>query len=193
MAQKITLNTLEAYKASGSPFAVLTCYDYAFASLLSRAGIEVFLVGDSLGQTVLGHRTTLPVTLEITIALAAAVRRGAPDAYIIVDMPFMSYQVSESAAIASAGRLMQDTGADAVKMEVNAAQSHLVSAVATAGIPVVAHIGYRPQSAGCHSKMVATRQAQHARQLLYDAELMIQSGAVMLLLETVTTPARPPR
>ena len=144
-------------------------------------------VGDSLAQMVLGYKSTLNATMDIMVPLTAAVRRGAPQVYLTGDMPFLSYQVSHERAILNAGRFMTQAGCDAVKLEVDYRHLDLVRALATAGIPVVAHLGYRPQSARQQDKIVLTRQADQAGQLVKDALDMIEAGACAILLECVTT------
>ena len=173
-------------KQQKQPFAVLTCYDYATAVLLQKTGIESIHVGDSLAQVILGHNSTLPATMDIMIALTAAVRRGAPDVYLTGDMPFLSYQVSTARAILNAGRFMVEAGCDAVKIEVDYRHTDLVKAICTAGIPVMAHLGYRPQSAQQQDKIVQTRQVARARRLVQDAMGMVEAGACAILLECVT-------
>lgn len=189
MSEKITLATLMRRKEQHEPFAMLTCYDYTTAVLLEEAGIDGIIVGDSLAQLVLGHRSTLAANLEVMVALAAAVRRGAPNVYLVGDMPFMSYQPSKADAIRNAGRYLVEAGCDAVKFEVDYRHLDLVEALATASIPVMAHLGYRPQSAQVSAKVVETRQAQCALQVIQDAEAMVRAGAVAILLECVTAEA----
>ena len=187
MAEKVTLGSLKQLKRDGKAISVLTCYDYATAVQLQEAGLDCLLVGDSLGQMVLGHRNTLSVTMDIMVTLAGAVRRGAPDVYLIGDMPFLSYQISAGEAIGNAGRFMAEAGCDAVKMEVDYRHVELVAAVSAAGIPVMAHIGHRPQAAQQREKMVETRAPRQAIQVVHEAEAMVRAGAVLLLLENVTT------
>ena len=187
--QKTTLATLKKYKQQRRPIAMLTCYDYATAVLLGQAGVDGILVGDSLVQMLLGHDSTLSATMDIMVTMSQAVRRGAPNTYLVGDMPFLSYQVSTAAAITNAGRFMAEAGCDAVKLEVDRRHVELVEALSVAGIPVVAHIGYRPQSAGRQEKVVATRAVGQACQLVQDALELVAAGASMLLLETVTTQA----
>ncbi|MBN1844343.1 MAG: 3-methyl-2-oxobutanoate hydroxymethyltransferase [Sedimentisphaerales bacterium] len=186
MAEKITLGLLKRRKQMGRPFAALTCYDYAMAVLLQEAGIECILVGDSLAQVVLGHPTTWQARLDIMLTLTAAVRRGAPQAYLVGDMPFLSYQINTEEAIRHAGRFLQEAGCDAVKFELSGADLDLVKALSRAGIPVMAHLGYKPQYAGRLDSVVQARTADQARQLLVDAEAMVDAGACSILLECVT-------
>jgi 3-methyl-2-oxobutanoate hydroxymethyltransferase len=186
MDEKITLATLKDYKRQKQPVTMLTCYDYSMAVLLEQAGVDAILVGDTLAQMVLGHSSTLPATMPIMLELTAAVRRGAPHVYLIGDMPFLSYQVSIEQAITNAGRFMAEAQCDAVKLEVDRRYVDTVAALAKAGIPVMAHLGFRPQSAGQLDRIVETRQADPARQLIADVEQMIQAGASSILLECVT-------
>ena len=189
MAEKVTLATLIRMKKQGKPVAMLTCYDHATAVLLQKSGIDGIIVGDSLAQLVLGRPSTLSVTMDTMITLTAAVRAGAPDVFLVGDMPFMSYQPSVSQAISNAGRFMAEAGSDAVKVEVDYRHIDLVAALAAAGIPVMAHMGYRPQSAQQSDKMIHTRQAQQAVAVIQDCQAMVQAGAVAILLECVTAEA----
>jgi len=168
---------------------MLTCYDYATAALCQQAGVDCLLVGDSLAQVVLGHANTLSAGMDIMVTLAAAVRRGAPEAYLVGDMPFLSYQVSTAEAIRNAGRFLVEAGCDAVKLELDHRYDDLVAALARAGIPVMAHLGYRPQMAGQSCRVVETRAAEQACQLVKDAISIVEAGACALLLECVTTAA----
>lgn len=186
MGEKVTLATLREFKQKNRPFAILTCYDYSTAVLLQQAGIDSIHVGDSLAQMILGHNSTLKATMDIMVTLTAAVRRGAPDVYLTGDMPFLSYQVSPEQAITNAGRFMAQAGCDAVKVEVDYRHLDLVRKITTAGIPVIAHMGYRPQSASQQDKIVQTRQVRPAQQLLVDAQSMIEAGVCAILLECVT-------
>ena len=187
MPGKTTLSTLLKLKQQGQGIAMLTCYDASTAALLQQAGIDMLLVGDSLAQLILGHNTTLPATMDIMLAFSAAVRRGAPDAYIVADMPFLSYQVGREAAITNAGRFLAQAGCDAVKVELDPRRIELVADLTSAGIPVMAHLGYRPQSAGQQDKIVAARAVDQACQLVQDAAAAVQAGASFLLLECVTS------
>src|SRR5688500_9948382 len=145
-ATKVTINTLRQMKERGEKIAMLTAYDATFARLLDEAGIDVLLVGDSLGMVVQGHDTTLPVTLDEVIYHCRAVARGAQRAQVVGDMPFMSYQASVEQALVNAGRLIKEGGAHAVKLEGGAQHVALVERLVAAGIPVMGHIGLTPQS-----------------------------------------------
>jgi 3-methyl-2-oxobutanoate hydroxymethyltransferase len=183
---KTTLATLQAAKAEGRKFPVLTCYDYTTARLMAEAGVSVLLVGDTYGEVCLGHATTLRVQLDHLLTITEAVRRGAPDAFLIGDMPYLTYQVSREEAIRNAGRFMAEAGCDAVKLEVDRRLADTVEALSAATIPVIAHLGLRPQSIHAHGGYRAQgRTAEDAQILLEDALLMEQRGAVALLLEAV--------
>ena len=186
MPKKTTLAMLNQLKRDGRPITMLTCYDAPTARVLEESGVDSLLVGDSLAQLILGHDSTLQATMDIMIAFTAAVRRGAPGVYLLGDMPFLSYQVSRESAIANAGRFLVEAGCDAVKLELDGRSCGLVADLAAAGIPVIAHMGYRPQSAGQQEKIVGTREVEQACQLVQDAEAMIKAGACALLLECVT-------
>jgi 3-methyl-2-oxobutanoate hydroxymethyltransferase len=189
---KITLGTLHARKRAGQRFSVLTCYDYPNAVVQEQVGIDVILVGDSAAQVVFGHGSTLPATMDVMIALAAAVRRGAPTAYLIGDMPYLSYQVTIEDAIRNAGRFMAEAGCDAVKVEGDSRIAATVAAMSQATIPVVAHLGLRPQAVHQAGGYRAQgRDAESATRLIEDAQRMEEAGACMLLLEAV--PPEPAR
>jgi 3-methyl-2-oxobutanoate hydroxymethyltransferase len=145
--KRMTLPALIEKAAQGVPITWLTCYDYPTAYLQDQAGIDMILVGDSLGMTMLGYDSTLPVTMDDMIRHTAAVRRGAPNAWVVGDMPYMSYQPSVETAIRNAGRFMAETGCDAVKLEGGAEMADRVAGIARAGIPVIGHLGLTPQSA----------------------------------------------
>jgi len=189
MAPKITLATLKQSKQQHRPIAMLSCYDYSTAVLLQQAGVDGIIVGDSLAQVVLGHETTLPATMDVMVTLSAAVRRGAPNVYLIGDMPFLSYQVSPEQALSNCGRFLCEAGCDAVKLEVDYRHLDLIKWLSAAGIPVMAHLGHRPQSALRADKVVQTRSVEQACQLVRDALDMVKAGACGLLLECVTTTA----
>ncbi|MGB0716493.1 MAG: 3-methyl-2-oxobutanoate hydroxymethyltransferase [Phycisphaerae bacterium] len=184
--KKITIRTLQARKQEQQRFAMLTCYDYTTACLMEEAGIETLLVGDTYAEVVLGHSTTLPVTVDHLVTIAGAVRRGAPTRYLVGDMPYLSYQVSPEEAIRHAGRFMAEAGCDCVKVEVDRRLLTTVERMASATIPVMAHLGLRPQSIQSHGGYsIQGRKADQARQIIEDARLMEEAGAVALLLEAV--------
>ena len=143
---KNTVASLLKMKQNGEKISMLTCYDYSTAKLMEASEINMILVGDSLGNTMLGYKDTLSVTMEDMIHHGAAVVRGVENIFVVMDMPFMSYQTSVYDAVVNAGRLIKETGANAVKLEGGAAVKEQIKAIVDAGIPVVAHIGMTPQS-----------------------------------------------
>jgi len=185
-AQPNTLRTLFRMAKEGKPFACLTCYDATTARWLERAGVPVLLVGDSAAEVVLGFKRTIDMPLDFAITLTAAVKRGAPNTVIMADMPFLSYQCDEASAIRNAGRFMTEGQADCVKLEVDRSYAPLVEKLTRAGIPVVAHIGSKPQQAalkGGYSS--AGRTEAEIEEIVADAVTLEQAGAVMLLVEAV--------
>ncbi|MEE0034138.1 MAG: 3-methyl-2-oxobutanoate hydroxymethyltransferase, partial [Agathobaculum butyriciproducens] len=138
---KNTVATLAAMKRNGEKISQLTCYDYSTAKLIDAAGINMILVGDSLGMTMQGYKDTLPVTVDEMIVYGRSVVRGCKETFVVVDMPFMSYQISVEQAMQNAGRIMKETGASAVKLEGGKEVCPQIRAITAAGIPVVAHIG----------------------------------------------------
>ena len=185
---KVTISTLRAKKREQQKFSMLTCYDYVTARLMEAAGVDSLLVGDTYGEVCLGYPSTLRVTLDHMVTLAEAVRRGAPSAYLVGDMPYLSYQVCPEDAIRSAGRFMAEGGCDCVKVEVDRRLAGTVAAMATATIPVMAHLGLTPQS--IHSfggYKVQGKRAAKALRIIEDAKIMEDAGAVALLLEAVPT------
>ena len=174
------------FKAEGRRFAMLTAYDYPTARLADEAGIPILLVGDTLGMVVLGHQTTVPVTLDDVVHHAAAVARGATEALLIGDMPFMSYQPSAEMAMRSAGRLLQEAGMHAVKMEGAGRVVEAVHRLTEAGVPVMAHLGLTPQSVHAIGGFrVRGRTAEAAERILADARELEEAGAFSLVLEAV--------
>ncbi len=186
---KITIPKLYEMKAHKEPVSWLTCYDYPTALLMDRAGVEMILIGDSLGMTMLGYPTTLPVTMGVMITFTAAVCRAVKYAFVIGDMPYMSYQISKEEAIRNAGRFMSECGTDAVKLEGGARMAPLVRAITDAGIPVMGHIGLTPQSASQLGGYKAQgRDAETALRLIADAEALEEAGAFAILLECIPAP-----
>ena len=164
----------------------VTAYDFVSARLADEAGFPLLLVGDSLGMTVLGYASTLPVTLEVMLRHTAAVARGTRDALVVADMPFMSYQVSVAEGVRNAGRFLQEAGADAVKIEGGAFRSELVAALTQNGIPVLGHIGLTPQSVNqLGGYKVQGRTQAAAEQLVADACALEAAGAFGIVLECV--------
>jgi 3-methyl-2-oxobutanoate hydroxymethyltransferase len=185
-AEKVNIHTLHRKKAAGEKVTMLTCYDATFARLLDDAGVDMLLVGDSLGMVVQGHSTTLPVTLDEMIYHTRAVARGARRAQIVGDMPFMSYQASLDDAVRAAGRMVKEGGAEAVKLEGGAQHAELVRRLVSSGIPVMGHIGLTPQS--FHQLggfKVQGKSAAEAQRLVDDALTLEEAGAYALVLEGV--------
>jgi 3-methyl-2-oxobutanoate hydroxymethyltransferase len=175
---------LLAMKAEGRRIAMLTCYDALFAGLLEEAETDVLLVGDSLHQVLGGHETTLGATLEQMIYHAAAVRRGAPRTLVFVDLPFLTYQVSESEAIRNAGRVLQESGVHGVKLEGGRPMAATVRALVERGIPVMGHLGLTPQSVhALGGYRVQGREEGAAERLLADAVALEEAGACAVVLE----------
>jgi len=187
--KKITPVDVQTMKKEGKRIAMLTAYDYPMALLEDRAGIEIILVGDSLGMTVLGYENTVPVTMEEMIHHTKAVTRGAKYALIIGDMPFMSYNASERDTILNAGRFLKEGGADAVKLEGGAGVKETVRAIVQAGIPVMGHIGLTPQTISMLGGFkVQGKDAQAAQKIIDDALSLEDAGAFSVLLEAVPAP-----
>lgn len=184
--KKLTISGLFKKAAEGKPITWLTCYDYPTAYMQEQAGVDMILVGDSLGMTMLGYDSTLPVTMDDMIRHTAAVRRGAPNTWLIGDMPYMSYQPSVETAIRNAGRFMAEAGCDAIKLEGGSAVCDRVRAIANAGIPVVGHLGLTPQSASALGGFrLQGKTAEAAKKIIEDAKSLEQAGAFMILLEMV--------
>lgn len=184
--KKITIQTLREMKEKGEKISFLTAYDYPFALLQDRAGIEMMLVGDSLGMTVLGYKTTLPVKMDDMVRHATAVSRAVKYAFMVGDMPYMSYQPSIEDAIRNAGRFMSECGMDAIKLEGGVTVVDTIKALVKAGIPVMGHIGMTPQyAAQFGGYKVRGKDADSAMQLFEDAKAIQQAGAFSILLECV--------
>jgi len=189
MSKKKTVADIRAMKAAGEIITMLTAYDAAFAAMLEKVGIDMLLVGDSLGMVVLGYDSTVPVTMDEMLHHAKAVRRGAPSSLVVGDMPFLSYQVSVAEAVRNAGRFMKEAGCDAVKLEGGAEVCDAVRAIDRAGIPVMGHIGLTPQTAGkLGGYRVQGRDLDTARRLLSSAQALAEAGAFALVLECVPAP-----
>jgi len=184
--KKITINTLREMKARGEPIGVLTCYDATFTRLLEAAGVDVILVGDSLGNVIQGHKTTLPVTVDHVIYHLQAVGRGLSRAHLVGDLPFMSYQTSEDEAVANAGRLVKEGGAEAVKLEGGAEFGEVIRKIVRAGIPVMGHIGLTPQAVHrMGGYVVQGREEEKAQKLLEDAVALEEAGCYSIVLEGI--------
>jgi 3-methyl-2-oxobutanoate hydroxymethyltransferase len=184
--KKVTLPYLFKKVANGEPITMLTCYDYPTAYFQEQAGIDMILVGDSLGMTMLGYETTLPVTMDDMIRHAQAVRRGSPNAWLIGDMPYMSYQPSVETAIRNAGRFMAEAGCDAIKLEGGAEMADRLYGIVRAGIPAMGHLGLTPQSVSALGGFrVQGKGALQAKKIIDDAKALEEAGAYAILLEMV--------
>ena len=179
----MTVPRFVAAKAKGQKLAVLTAYDFLWARIFDSAGIDAILVGDTLGMVVQGHSTTLPVTLDEMIYHGEMVARAVTNALVIVDMPFMSFQVSPEQAVANAGRILKETGASAVKLEGGIQQARTIAALAAADIPVMGHVGMKPQSVRKLGGMGKIQRQE--KQLLDDAKAVQDAGAFSIVLELV--------
>lgn len=183
---KKTVGTFQNAKKNGEKVTMLTAYDYSTAKLVDEAGIDSILVGDSLGNVILGYEDTISVTMEDMIHHGAAVARGAKDALIVIDMPFMSYQASVYDAVVNAGRLMKEGRANAVKLEGGASVCPQIRAITESGIPVVAHLGLTPQSVNAFGGYkVQGKSETAAAKLLEDALAVQEAGAFAVVLECV--------
>jgi 3-methyl-2-oxobutanoate hydroxymethyltransferase len=183
---KITLPYLFQKVEKGEPITWLTCYDYPTAYLQEQAGIEMILVGDSLGMTMLGYDSTLPVKMDDMIRHASAVRRGAPNVFLVGDMPYMSYQPSNELAVLNAGRFMSEAGCDAIKLEGGTAMAPRIGAITDAGIPAIGHLGLTPQSVSALGGFkLQGKSASMAKQIADDAKALEEAGAFAILLEMV--------
>lgn len=184
--KKVTLRTLFNKAAKGEPISWLTCYDYPTAHFQEQAEMDMLLVGDSLGMTMLGYDGTLPVTMEDMIRHTQAVRRGAPTAFLVGDMPYMSYQASVESAVLNAGRFMAEANCDAIKLEGGHVMADRMRAIVNAGIPGIGHLGLTPQSvAALGGFRVQGRGADQAKEIIDDAKALEEAGAFCILLEMV--------
>ena len=185
----ITLTKLVEKKALGEPIAMVTAYDYPSAQVAEEAGVDVVLVGDSGAMTVLGYPSTLPVTLDELLMLAAAVRRGLSTPLLVGDMPFGSYEASDELAVRSAQRFVKEAGVDAVKLERGGSSVERTRAIVNAGIPVMGHVGLTPQSAtalgGYRSQ---GRTAERALEVMHDAIALQEAGAFSVVFEAIPAP-----
>lgn len=183
---KNTVATFQSMKEAGTKISMLTAYDYSTAKLEDEAGVNSILVGDSLGQVMLGYEDTLSVTMEDMIHHTAAVARGAKNALVIADMPFMSYEPSIEMAVVNAGRLMKEGRANAVKLEGGVRVAEQIRAITQAGIPVCAHIGLTPQSVNAFGGFkVQGKNAEAAQSIIDDALAIQEAGAFAVVLECI--------
>ena len=183
---KNTVSTLLKQKQSGDKITMLTAYDYTTAMIMDECGVNAILIGDSLGMVMLGYENTLPVTMEDMIHHTAAVSRGAENAFVVADMPFMSYQVSVQEAVINAGRLIKEGGANAVKLEGGAEVCEQIRAIVNASIPVVAHLGLTPQSVNVFGGFkVQGKNIDNAKKLISDAVKIQEAGACAVVLEGI--------
>lgn len=183
---KKTVTTFAKAKQSGEKLTMLTAYDYSTAKLMDESGVDAILVGDSLGNVILGYDSTVAVTMEDMIHHGAAVARGAKEAMVVVDMPFMSYQTSVYDALVNAGRLMKEANAGAVKLEGGESVCEAIKAITQAGIPVMAHLGLTPQSVNAFGGFkVQCKDELSAKKLVKDALAVQEAGAFAVVLECV--------
>ncbi|MFQ9515757.1 MAG: 3-methyl-2-oxobutanoate hydroxymethyltransferase [Eubacterium sp.] len=183
---KNTVNTLLKQKQEGKKISMLTCYDYSTAKLMEEVGVNTILVGDSLGNTMLGYSDTIQVTMEDMIHHCAAVSRGIKDVFLVCDMPFMSYQTSVYDAVVNAGRLMKEGHANMVKLEGGKEVCPQIEAIVKASIPVCAHLGLTPQSINAMGGYkVQGKSESDAQKIIDDARAVQEAGASMLVLEGV--------
>lgn len=184
--KKVTTHTLQRMKINGEKISMITAYDYSFAKIFDAAGIDVILVGDSASNVMAGHQTTLPITLDQMIYHASSVMRGIDRSFVIVDLPFGSYQSNSKEALASAVRIMKETGAHAVKMEGGEEILESAKRILAAGVPVMGHLGLTPQSIykfGTYT--VRAREEDEAEKLKKDAKLLEEAGCFGLVLEKI--------
>lgn len=183
---RVTINQIMAMKGNEERIVMLTAYDYSMAALVDAANVPMILVGDSLGMVMLGYDSTLPVTLDDIIHHTKAVMRGAKNALVVADMPFMSFQVSVEEAVRNAGRLMKETGCQAVKLEGGEHMAETVAAIVRCGIPVMGHLGMTPQSVNAFGGFrVQGKTEDSALQIILDAQALEEAGAFAIVLELV--------
>ncbi len=184
--RKVTTNTLQKMKVSGEKIAMLTAYDYSFARIIDGAGIDVILVGDSASNVMAGNETTLPITMDQMIYHAQSVIRGIDRCLVVVDMPFGSYQSNSDVALASAIRIMKETGGHAIKLEGGEEVVEAIRRIVSAGIPVMGHLGLTPQSIykfGTYT--VRAKEADEANKLKKDAKKLQEAGCFAVVLEKI--------
>ncbi|MCP4129923.1 MAG: 3-methyl-2-oxobutanoate hydroxymethyltransferase [bacterium] len=184
--KRFSINDFRDRKENNIPVTMITCYDHAFAQIIEQTSIDVILVGDSLGNVIAGYSSTIPVTVEQMIYHTEIVRRGAPSKFIVADMPFMSYHISLEDSLRNAGKIMKETGANAVKLEGGEDFKHIVEGFVKASIPVMGHLGLTPQSIhklGGYS--VQGREEDKRKKLIEDAKILEEAGVFSLVLEKV--------
>lgn len=184
--KKVTTHQLQAMKDRGEKISMLTAYDYSMAQLIDGAGVDIILVGDSASNVMAGHETTLPITLDQMIYHASSVIRAVNRAFVVVDIPFGSYQGNSSEALRSAIRIMKESGAHSVKMEGGAEIKESVTRVLSAGVPVMGHLGLTPQSIykfGTYA--VRAKETEEAEKLIADAKLLEECGCYAIVLEKI--------
>jgi 3-methyl-2-oxobutanoate hydroxymethyltransferase len=184
--KRITTNTLQKMKSNGEKISMITAYDFSFAKVFDAAGIDVILVGDSASNVMAGHETTLPITLDQMIYHAASVIRGVSRCLVVVDMPFGSYQSNSKEALASAIRIMKETGAHAIKLEGGEEVLESINRIVAAGVPVMGHLGLTPQSIykfGTYN--VRAKEEAEAAKLRKDAKLLEEAGCFAMVLEKI--------
>ncbi len=183
---RVTIRDMSKMKARGEKIAMITAYDYTSAIIVERAGIPIILVGDSLGNVVMGHDSTVPVTMEDMIHHIKAVMRGTEKAHVVGDLPFMSYQADTAEAIRNAGRLLKEGGCQSVKLEGGRAVAETVSRITEAGIPVMGHLGLTPQAVNqLGGYRIQGRTTKAAVEMIDDAKALEEAGAYALVLEGV--------
>ncbi|NLJ68557.1 MAG: 3-methyl-2-oxobutanoate hydroxymethyltransferase [Firmicutes bacterium] len=186
---KMTIGELARMKAEGRKISMITAYDYPTARIADRVGLDILLVGDSVGMTVLGYENTLPVTMEEMLVFTKAVARGAKRPFILGDMPYMSYQVSNEEAVRNAGRLIGEAGADGVKLEGGFTMLERIKAIVAAGIPVMGHLGLTPQSLSMMGGFKVQGNTAAVAKRLYDEALALEdAGVFAILLELIPAP-----
>lgn len=184
--KKVTTNTLQKMKAAGEKISMLTAYDFSFAKIIDGAGIDVILVGDSASNVMAGHETTLPITLDQMIYHASSVIRGVDRCLVVVDLPFGSYQSNSDIALASAIRIMKETGGHSIKLEGGEEVLESIKKIVSAGIPVMGHLGLTPQSIykfGTYA--VRAKEEEEANKLRKDAKLLEEAGCFAIVLEKI--------
>lgn len=184
--KKVTATVIKSMKSTGEKISMLTSYDFTMAQLVDKAGVDVILVGDSASNTMIGNKTTLPISIEEMIVFGKSVVNAVKRAHVVIDMPFGSYQVSKEEGVRNAIRLIKETGADSVKIEGGLEYLDTIKAIITAGIPVMAHLGLTPQSVNKFGGYgVRAKEEAEAAKLLADAKLLDEAGCYAIVLEKI--------